>query len=86
MHASKNIYEMNRELSKISESSNPGNLPEKMSEADHSKSTLECLLNEKVLNLDFKKSHFNVSNMVSLSMPCYLSLLKSGINVKESLN
>ena len=48
VHASKNLSEMSRELSRIGQSANTGNLPEKMSEAEHAKAETDCQLNEKV--------------------------------------
>jgi hypothetical protein len=48
VHASKNLAEMNRELSRIGQAANSGNLPQKLAQAEHAKSETDCQLNEKV--------------------------------------
>ena len=49
VHASKNLQEMSRELSRIGQAASTGNLSEKMNEAEHAKAETDCNLNEKVL-------------------------------------
>ena len=48
VHASKNLQEMSRELSRIGQAASSGNLSEKMNEAEHAKAETDCQLNEKV--------------------------------------
>lgn len=49
-HATKNLSEMSRELSRIGQAASSGDLARKMTEAEHAKADTDCQLNEKVVN------------------------------------
>ena len=47
-HATKNLSEMSRELARIGQAANAGDLAGKLTEAEHAKADTDCQLNEKV--------------------------------------